>query len=46
MFRIASLILFVALSACSGPAVEPHGAGPCSVDPGGYQCEIRRYGNT
>ena len=50
MSRIVFLIagaasLAAALSGCAA-APRPYGGGPCAADPGGYQCEIRRYGNT
>jgi hypothetical protein len=41
-----SLILLLALAACSS-LPHDHGSGsPCSVDQGSYQCEIQRYMST
>jgi hypothetical protein len=44
MFKTATLLLLLALSACAG---IPQGSSgdPCSVSPGSYQCEIERYSN-
>jgi hypothetical protein len=44
MFKTASLIVLLALTACASMRQGSSG-GPCSADPGGYQCEVERYMN-
>jgi hypothetical protein len=44
MFKTASLILLLALTACAGIRQASSGD-PCSSSPGGYQCEVERYMN-
>jgi hypothetical protein len=43
MFKAATLIVVIALAACSGMPQARYGGSPCATSPGGYQCEIERY---
>jgi hypothetical protein len=43
MPKALSLIVLLALAACSGVPQSEYVASPCSTDPGGYQCQVERY---
>jgi hypothetical protein len=45
MAKAFSLLVLVALAACSGVPQRPAGDSPCSTSPGGYLCQIERYAN-
>ena len=39
----AALLLASVLAGCSGMPARPIDMGPCSTNPGGYECQIERY---
>jgi hypothetical protein len=43
MLKASSLIVLLALAACSGLPQREYAASPCSINPGGYECQIERY---
>jgi len=45
MLKASSLIILLALAACSGVPQRQYAASPCSASPGGYECQIDRYMN-
>jgi hypothetical protein len=45
MAKASSLILLLALAACSSVAQRQYTPSPCSASPAGMECQIERYAN-
>jgi hypothetical protein len=43
MTRAFGILVVLALAGCSGMPQGPYQAGPCTTNPGGYDCQVEMY---
>jgi hypothetical protein len=43
MARAFGILVLLVLAGCSGMAQGPYAAGPCTTNPGGYDCQVEMY---
>jgi len=43
MARAFGILVLLVLAGCSGMAQGTYAAGPCTTNPGGYDCQVEMY---